>query len=78
MIILHYKRAHGCCQGVLVFVVLVCKQKTIRRVARSLSRSESTHYRTQSSRFGSTYTTRSPHIKILISNYQVLEETWLT
>lgn len=74
MIILHYKSAHGCCQGVLVFVVLVCKQKTIKRVARSLSRSESAHYRTQSSRFGSTYTTRSPHI----SNYQVLEETWLT
>ena len=63
IIFIHYKRAHGCCQGVLVFVVLVCKQKTIRRVARSLSRSESTHYRTQSSRFGSTYTTRSPYRK---------------
>ena len=57
----------------LVFVVLVCKQKTIKRVARSLSRSESAHYRTQSSRFGSTYTTRSPVPiqKISISNYQV-------
>ena len=43
-------KAHVCfLQGVLVFVVLVCKKKTVKRVASRISRG---------SRFESTYTTR--------------------